>query len=259
MKKLLLFFAFSFMLSASHAQEEVNDESIRYQHQRMVFLQWDQNDFTPKAGFLDLNPYYWLVWGLFDPDYHKTDLRPLSATGPQTQRLALVAAQNSTDNKYKLHSDTVRNTALSQIAETSGLLSDADPLWLLYYAQQFAPLLNYSAVTILGPLSTQVSAKLVSEGLYSWYTNQLSMLKERLQGARTTDMDRGSRILAYYRLLKEYQVLAGVWSIRTAAAAKDITMTTQLGQVQAAKMTYGTWTPNTDVQIANQVLIKAGL
>jgi hypothetical protein len=241
------------------AQEEVYDKAIVHQEQRMVFLQWGQNEFDPKAGFLDLNPYYWLVWGLFDPDYHNTDLRPLSATGPQTQRLALVATQSSTDNRYKLHSDTVRNTALSNIAETSGLLSDADPLWLLYYSQQFAPLLNYSAATILGPLPTQVSAKLVSEGLYSWYTNQLSMLKERLQGARTTDMDRGSRILAYYRLLKEYQTLAGVWSIRTAVAAKDITMTGQLQQVQASKTNYGSWTPCTDVQIANQVLIKAGL
>jgi hypothetical protein len=259
MKKLMLFFAFCFMLSVCYAQEEVYDKAIVHQEQRMVFDQWNQNEFDPKAGFLDLNPYYWLVWGLFDPDYHKTDLRPLSATGPQTQRIALVAAQSSTDNKYKLHSDTVRNTALSNIAETSGLLSDADPLWLLYYTQQFAPLLNYSAATILGPLSAQVSAKLVSEGLYSWYTNQLSMLKQRLQGARTTDMDRGSRILAYYRLLKEYQTLAGVWSIRTAVAAKDMTMTTQLGQVQASKMSYGAWTPNTDVQIANQVLIKAGL
>ena len=259
MKKLIALLVFSFLFSASYAQEEVYDKAIVHQEQRMVFLQWNQNEFDPKAGFLDLNPYYWLVWGLFDPDYHKTDLRPLSATGPQTQRLALVAAQNSTDNKYKLHSDTVRNTALSQIAENSGLLSDADPLWLLYYHQQFAPLLNYSAATILGPLGTQVSAKLVSEGLYSWYTNQLSMLKERLQGARTTNMDRGSRILAYYRLLKEYQVLAGVWAIRTAAAAKDITMTGQLQQVQASKMTYGSWTPNTDVQIANRVLIQAGL
>lgn len=259
MKKLVALFAFSFILSASYAQEEVYDKAIVHQEQRMVFLQWNQNQFDPKAGFLSLNPYYWLVWGLFDPNYHKTDLRPLSATGPQTQRLALVAAQSSTDNKYKLHSDTVRNTALSNIAQTSGLLSDADPLWLLYYHQQFAPLLNYSAATILGPLGTQVSTKLVSEGLYNWYTNQLSMLKERLQGARTTDMDRGSRILAYYRLLKEYQVLAGVWSIRTAAAAKDISMNGSLQQVQASKMTYGSWTPNTDVQIANRVLIQAGL
>src|ERR1700744_4653357 len=192
------------------AQAIIEDQAVENQSQRMVFQQWNQNDFYPHKGFLDTNPYYWLVWGLFDPNYHKTDLRPLSATGPQTQRLALVAAQSSTDNKYKLQSDPLRNTALSQIASQSGLLSDADPLWLLYYNQQFQPLLNYSSATLLGPLSPQGSYKLVSEGTYAWYTNQLSMLKQRLQGARTTDMDRGSRILAYYRMLKGYQTLAGV-------------------------------------------------
>src|SRR6202012_479208 len=209
-KKLLILFALSFSLSATFAQSLIKDDALDNQSQRMVFQQWDQNKFYPHSGFLYTNPYYWLVWGLFDPNYHKTDLRPLSATGPQTQRLALVAAQSSTDNKYKLQSDPLRNTAFSQIASQSGLLSDADPLWLLYYNQQFQPLLNYSAATLLGPLSPQVSAKLVSEGTYAWYTNQLSMLKQRLQGARTTDMDRGSRILAYYRMLKGYQTLAGV-------------------------------------------------
>ena len=198
------------------AQEIIKDQAVENQSQRMVYAQWDQDDFYPKAGFLDTNPYYWLVWGLFDPDYHNTDLRPLSATGPQTQRLALVGALNGTDNNYKLNSDTTRNTALSQIASQSGLLSDADPLWLLYYNQQFQPLLNYSAVSILGPLPPKVSATLLSDGLYNWYTNALAMLKERLNGARTTDMDRGSRIMAYYRMLKEYQELAGVWAVRVA-------------------------------------------
>src|SRR5580698_9778709 len=139
MKKrtLMLLLPFAFYLSPSFAQTEVNDEAIRYQSQRMVFQQWNQDDFKPGKGFLDTNPYYWLVWGLFDPNYHKTDLRPLSATGPQTQRLALVGTMNGIDNQYKLHSDTVRNTALSQIAENSCLLSDTDPLWLLYYRSQF--------------------------------------------------------------------------------------------------------------------------
>src|ERR1700749_3419997 len=112
MKKLLCLFAFSMVLSASFAQEVIKDQAVENQSQRMVFQQWNQNDFYPKAGFLDLNPYYWLVWGLFDPNYHKNDLRPLSATGPQTQRLALVSALNTTDHNYKLHSDKVRNTAL---------------------------------------------------------------------------------------------------------------------------------------------------
>ncbi len=257
MKKLLCLFTLSFALSLSYAQEEVNDEAIRYQSQRMVFQQWNQDDFKPGKGFLDTNPYYWLVWGLFDPNYHKTDLRPLSATGPQTQRLTLVASQNSIDGKYKLHSDTVRKTALSQIASQSGLLSDADPLWILYYSQAFQPLLNYSAVSILGPLSPQVSAKLVSEGLYSWYTNELGMLKERLNGARTTDMDRGSRIMAYYRMLKEYQNLSGVWAVRISAAKSTLNMAKTQQQLQQSSVPISNWTPASDVKIANKVLQNA--
>ena len=257
MRKLLLIFAFSFRLLASYAQTEVNDQAIRYQQQRMVFQQWDQNKFKPGKGFLGLNPYYWLVWGWFDPNYHKTDLRPLSPGGPQTQRLALVASMNSIDGKYKLHSDTVKNTALSEIANQSGLLSDADPLWLLYYSSELKPVLNNTPATILSGLSPQVSAKLVSEGLYNWYKNELDMLKERINGARSTNMDRGSRIMAYYRFLSEYRKLSGIWAIRTSAAQKTLDMTAQSQQVQTGKTTVPNWTPESDVQIANKVLQNA--
>ncbi|SDH29993.1 hypothetical protein [Mucilaginibacter gossypii] len=235
-------------------QSAVNDQSVRYQEQRMVYLQWDQNKFTPKAGFLSLNPYYWLTWGLFHPNYHKTDLRPLSATGPQTQRLALVGAMNSTDNKYKLHSDTVRNTALSEMANQSGLITDVDPLWQLYYSNELKPVLNNSMASILAGLSPQVSAKLVSEGLYNWYKNELDMLKERIQAAHSTTMDRGSRILAYHRLLMEYRRLAGVWAIRTSSAQATINMTAQQQRLKANQVTVSEWTPQTDIQIANKVL-----
>lgn len=254
MKKILSLLAFCFLLSTSYAQSVIKDDAVDNQSQRMVFQQWDQNKFYPKAGFLSLNPYYWLVWGLFDPNYHKTDLRPLSATGPQTQRLALVGSMNSIDNNYKLNSDTVRNTALSQIANTTGLVSDADPLWLLYYNQQFQPVLNYSMATLLGTLPAQVSSKLVSEGIYNWYTNELSMLKERVQAAHSTDMDRGSRIMAYYRLLKEYRRLAGTWAIRVSTAQKDIDLTARQQQVHSGQTAITGWTPNTDVQIAYKVL-----
>jgi hypothetical protein len=257
MKNIILPLLVLFAFFSCYAQTEVQDNAIIHQSQRMVFQQWDQNKFDPKKGFLSLNPYYWLVWGLFDPNYHKTDRRPLSASGPETQRLALVAAQNTIDAKYKLQSDTARTTALSQIASQSGLLSDADPLWLLYYKQQFDPLLNYSALSILGPLQPQVSAQLVSEGLYAWYTSQLAMLKERLQAARTTDMDRGSRIMAYYRMLKEFRTLKGVWDIRIAAARKDLQMAAQQQQLKAGFVNPGNWTPQTDVQIANKVLLNA--
>lgn len=241
-------------VSGCLAQSVVQDQSIRYQQERMVYLQWDQNKFTPKAGFLSLNPYYWLTWGLFHPNYHKTDLRPLSATGPQTQRLALVAGMNTTDNKYKLQSDTVRNTALSEIANQSGLISDADPLWQLYYSNELKPVLNNSAATILAGLSPQVSAKLVSEGLYNWYNNELDMLKERVQAAHTTTMDRGARIMAYHRYLMEYRRLAGVWAIRTSSAQAALNMTAQQQRLQSNQVSVSSWTPQTDIRIANQVL-----
>src|ERR1700744_1889794 len=105
MKKILSLLAFCLLLSTSYAQSVIKDDAVDNQSQRMVFQQWDQNKFYPKAGFLSLNPYYWLVWGLFDPNYHKTDLRPLGPTGPQTQRLALVASLNNTNNYFKLPSD----------------------------------------------------------------------------------------------------------------------------------------------------------
>jgi hypothetical protein len=256
-KTFLLFFALCFSLSAVFAQSEINDEAVRYQSQRMVFQQWDQNKFKPGKGFLDTNPYYWLVWGFFDTNYHKTDLRPLSAAGPQTQRIALVSTMNGIDNHYKLQSDTAKTTALSQIASQSGLLSDADPLWLLYYKQQFNPLLNYNPVSLLGPLSPQVSSKLVSEGTYGWYTGELDRLKERLNGARSTDMDRGSRIMAYYRMLREYNELAGVWAIRTSAAQMTLDMAGRQLQLQKATNTVPDWSPNSDVQIATKVLQNA--
>jgi len=258
MKKIcLLLFAVSFSLTATFAQSLIKDDAVDNQSQRMVFQQWNQNDFYPHSGFLYTNPYYWLVWGLFDPGYHNTDLRPLSPTGPQTQRLALVGTMNGIDNKYKLQSDTAKTTALSQIASQSGILSDADPLWLLYYKQQFNPLLNYTPVSILGNLPPQVSSKLVSEGTYSWYTGELDRLKERLNGARTTDMDRGSRIMAYYRMLREYNDLSAVWAIRTSAARSTLDMAARQQQLQKATNAVPNWTPNSDVQIATKVLQNA--
>lgn len=243
-----------FTATTSFAQSVINDEALRYQQQRMVFQQWDQNKFKPTSGFLGLNPYYWLTWGWFYPNYHKTDLRPLSANGPQTQRLALVGAMNTTDNNYKLQSDTVRNTALSQIAAQSGLISGTDPLWLLYYSNELKPVLDNSTFSILAGLSPQVSEKLVNEGLYAWYKNELDRLKERVQGAHSADMDRGSRILAYHRLLMEYRKLAGIWAIRTSSAQTTLDMTTRQQALKNGQGFVTDWTPHSDIEIANKVL-----
>jgi hypothetical protein len=94
----------------------------------------------------------------------------------------------------------------------------------------------------------------VSEGLLTWYENELAMLKERVNAARQSDMDRGSRIMAYFRYLKEYRVLAATWATRVATASKNIAMVKQQSAAKNAPVISTGWTPQTDVQIAQQVL-----
>ncbi|RZK42647.1 MAG: hypothetical protein EOO90_06300 [Pedobacter sp.] len=238
---------------AARAQRSIVDESIRFQQERMVFKQWGRNKFTPTSGFLGLNPYYWLTWGLH-PNYPKTDLRPLSATGPQTQRLAMVAAMNSSSRSYKLHSDTLRNIALLEVAAQNGLLSGTDPLWILYYRDEFRPVLENTAGSILSPFPLAVRAKLVEQGLFSWYKNELDKLKERIEGARTADMDRGSRIMAYHRMLQEYQKLQANWEARSGTAQVNMERMKKQDKLKAGDVQIDSWTEDSDVRIAKKIL-----
>lgn len=253
MKILLTVVLLGIAVSTAMAQKKINDESMRYQQERMVFKQWDKNKFTPTSGFLGLNPYYWLTWGLM-PSYKNNDLRPLSGTGPQTQRLGLVGVMNSTDHAYKLEADTLRNTALLEIANNSGAISATDPLWILYYSKELKPVLENSMNSILNPLPSVVKIKVVSEGLYDWYKKELDMLKERIDGARSVDMDRGSRIIAYHRLLLEYRVLSATWATRTVSAKKNIEMAADQQKVRSNEINISSWTPESDVAIAKEIV-----
>lgn len=237
------------------AQMYVNDKSVRYQQERMVFKQWNQNDFTPTHGFLWLNPLYWMTWAWF-PNYHKTDLRPLGPSGPQTQRLALAAAMQNTDNVYKLQADTLRNSAVSEAVNYSGLISSADPLWLLYYSKEFKELLNQQDSQVLSSVSAKVQSYLISSGTYAWYLEQSHSLAERLNTARTTTLDRGSRILTYYRLLAEYRRLNAAWTTKKQQASTFLALSERAKDIKTATGTSASIPTGykTDRQIADEIL-----
>jgi hypothetical protein len=235
------------------AQLAIEDKAIRYQQERMVFKQWDRGKFEPGSGWLGINPYYWLTWGLH-PNYPKTDRRPLSPWGPQTQRLGLVGLMNSTSNSYKLEADTLGSTALLEIAGFSGLVAAADPLWLLYYSKELRPVLEYSPAALLSPLPLAIRNKVIAEGLYNWYVDELELLKERVNGARTANMDRGSRILAYHRLLQEYRQLEATWATRTTNAQKNLNLSAQQQTLKSGQLDIKSWTSGSDVEIAKEVL-----
>ncbi|NQX54471.1 hypothetical protein HQN86_12675 [Pedobacter panaciterrae] len=236
-----------------YAQLAIEDKAMRYQQERMVFKQWDRGKFEPGSGWLGINPYYWLTWGLH-PNYPDTDRRPLSAWGPQTQRLGLIGVMNNTSGAYKLEADTLRNTALLEISNHSGYLSAADPLWMLYYSKELRPVMEYSDYGILGALPVPVRAKVISEGTFSWFKNELDVLKERIEGARSANMDRSSRILAYHRLLMEYRRLSATWATRTVNAEKNMNLINRQRSVKSGQVNIDSWTSESDVEIAKEVL-----
>lgn len=251
---MFLFCAFALL---ANAQKKITDKHIIYQQERMVFKQWDGDKFTPKPGFLGLNPEYWITWALH-PNYPKTDLRPLGPVGPQTQRLMSAAAMQNTDNLYKLHSDTLRNTALSEASNYSSALSFADPLWLMYYRNEFEGLLNQADSDLLSGLSAAEKAYLSSSGLVDWYKEESHALLERLEIARSTTVDRGSRIMAYHRMLGEYRKLLANWEMKKSKAKTFLSIRSsseKLRNGEPVDVSGG----KTDFQIADDILKKSKL
>src|SRR3546814_7380321 len=107
MRILLLILVSHFVLLylPAFAQLPIYDKHIVHQQERMVYKGWDRDKFTPKKGFLGLNPAYWLTWA-WHPDYPDKDRRPLGPSGMQTHRLALVLAmqQRSEEHTSELQS-----------------------------------------------------------------------------------------------------------------------------------------------------------
>ncbi|OYD43632.1 hypothetical protein [Sphingobacterium cellulitidis] len=232
------------------------DKHIVNQQERMVFKQWDRKKFTPTKGFLGLNPNYWLTWA-WHPSYSKTDLRPLSAAGPQSQRLLLVAAMKNTEEAYKKHVDTLRNTALTEMAGYAGAVSAADPLWQLYYRGEFSPLTD--GTDPLQGSTPEIREYLARTGVLDWYREETTALAERLDGARTTDIERGSRIMAYHRLLAEYRSLLSTWEAKKQRAKLYLALSRTNRNVRESAQPIAGQPGRSDIQIADDILGKSKL
>ena len=238
-----------------HAQLKIRDQNMVNQQERMVFKSWDREKFTPAPGFLGLNPYYWLTWGLH-PNYPKTDLRPLSPSGPETIRLGLSANMQRVDRDYELGSDTLNNVALDQITSYSGLLSNADPLWVLYYRTAFSGL--ESPVSPLTGVDAKSLAYLQQSGMIGWFNQEIASLKERLELAKNSDLERGSRMILYHRLLLEYRKVKANWEDKKLRSKKYLNNSLQQRKIKDRQIPIST-KANSDIEIANRILKNSKL
>jgi len=243
------------IITTAQAQKQIRDESIVNQQERMVFKQWDRKKFTPTSGFLGLNPYYWLTWGLH-PNYPKTDLRPLGPAGTQTQRLGAVTGMQQTDKNYELQSDTLAQTSLLQVAGMSGVLSATDPLWILYYSRQLKGVTDFDPGRALAAVPQIAREQVIADGSLDWYTREIAILSERLEAARTTILERGARILSYHRLLAEYRKISALWGDKVIAAAREPARVKVRQELNSEEMKIDSWTPESDVRTAREILNK---
>ena len=254
----ILLFLATYVFSPSYAQtvKYQTDQHIINQQERMVFKQWERRKFTPTRGFLGLNPYYWLTWALH-LNYPKKDLRPLSAAGPQTQRLLLVAAMKNTEEAYMKHADTLRNVALSEIASYTGVLSNTDPLWQLYYRHELQPLIEQA--NPLQGSNTEVQQYLNRTGLLAWYMEEIDALAERLNSARYVTMERGARITNYHRILQEYRQLLATWETKKQRAQLYLKLSKANAQIKESSWSTVGKPVKSDHQIADDILSKSKL
>ena len=215
MKPTLSFLILFSVCIHSYGQTPIHDKAIVAQQERMVFKQWDEDQFFPEPNRLlgiPTNPLWYATWGLH-PNYPDLDRRPLSSQGEQTQRLGLAAAMQISSNHYKQHSDTVRNLANAEVARISGALSDTDPLYQLYYKKELRPLEDPASAAFQG-VSPEIVSYMTDHGAYQWYLNNMASLSERYEFAKTLDMERGQRILMYHRIMLEMRDVLKKWQYK---------------------------------------------
>lgn len=258
MKTIILLFLLTVFGLTCFAQKKIKDEAIIYQEERMVYKQWDKDKFKPEFKWYNPGSYaaYALTW-LLMPDYKNgPDLRPLRAGGEQSQRLALAAAMQVSSNYYKKEADTLRNTAITELANYSGAVSSVDPLYLLYYKKELSPLDNIEANAFKN-VPANVTTYMAESGAYNWYLTEMNSLKERFENAKRVDIDRGQRILLYHRILLEYRKISENWKYKLSSAQMMLAYQEKMKNKNTKGSTYfnGTNTKSED-EIMKEIMSK---
>src|SRR5690606_5272560 len=208
-----LFILICFLASWNAAEKmAIHVRAIVAQRERMVYKEWDRNKFYPNPNRIlgvPTNLLWYMTWALH-PNYPKTDRRPLSPQGEQTQRLALAAAMSITSDYYKKEADSIQLASAKELARISGTFSEVDPLYQLYYKNELKSLEN-AGEEAFDDVPIAVQAYLQETGALDWFKAEMERLAERYQLAKKLDMERGQRILMYHRILQEMRQCLSRW------------------------------------------------
>jgi hypothetical protein len=186
----------------------VQDKANNGQLKRMVYSQWNDWQPTPNTNWLGLpkDPIGWAYWRVLHHAYwNSEDQRPWKTGGQFQQNYLSLLVQKDLDGKIvdttKAMMETNVATALSM---TGGV---ADIPYQLYFENKFADLYQdvtayYQALQTKYPASFN---EMINSTNGKKYTEFLDVEKNRIETIHGLFVDRGSRMVSYFKILNELQ------------------------------------------------------
>lgn len=203
----------------------LNDPHIVAQEDRMVYKSW--GNFLPKPKYflgVQTRLSYSMTWGMLAPNQNKryrrgADLRPLSATGEQTQRQLNTLLHNEQTSIMEEDAVVIGGEAETEMLHNSSLFYATDPLFVLYYRKKLKPIREWNTeiffVDIMDRLENDkmfrsmeltdgqknsIVTNLLNNSAIDKYLNEMDILVEKYDMATSLPMGRGARILSYHEM-----------------------------------------------------------
>ena len=186
----------------------VQDKANNGQLKRMVYSQWNDWQPTPNTNWLGLpkDPIGWAYWRVFHHAYwNGEDQRPWKTGGQFQQNYLALLAQKDLDGKIV---DTTKAMMESNVATALSMTGGvADIPYFLYFENKFVDL--YQGVTAYyQALQTKYPAsfnEMINSANGKQYTEFLDVEKNRIETIHGLFVDRGSRMVSYFKILNELQ------------------------------------------------------
>lgn len=186
----------------------VQDKANNGQLKRMVFKQWNDWQPTPNTNWLGLpkNPIGWAYWRVLHHAYWKgEDKRPWKTGGQFQQNYLSLLAQKNLDRKMVDTTNTMMETNLATALSMSGGMADLP--YQLYFENKFAGLFQdvtnyYEALQTKYPASFN---QMMNSPNGKRYIEFLEVEKDRIETIHGLFVDRGSRMVSYFKILNTLQ------------------------------------------------------
>ena len=186
----------------------VQDKANNGQLKRMVFNQWDDWQPDPSTNWLGLpkDPIGWAYWRVLHHDYWKgEDKRPWKTGGQFQQNYLSLMAQKELDRKIVDTTNAMMETNLATALSMSGGVADLP--YQLYFEDKFAGLFQdvtnyYEALQTKYPASFN---QMMDSPNGKRYIEFLDVEKNRIETIHELFVDRGSRMVSYFKILNTLQ------------------------------------------------------